>query len=120
VKTKRTTKHRGEILQQVVEASGMSVSKVTERAGYSRSSYYYHILDPELPFEIMQKYGKAMKYDFKADFPEMSESILDDDEKKYIKPTSLEQAVRQLEILREKYLALLEKYQQLIEEKIKK
>jgi hypothetical protein len=120
VKSKRTTKHRGEILQAVVDNSGLSVTAVAERTGYSRSTYYYHILDPDLPFEILQKYGKALNYDFTADFPDMSKHILEEDEKKYVKPTSLEQAVRQLEILREKYFVLLEKYQQLLEEKLKK
>ena len=107
-------------MQAAVNSSGLSVTVVAERTGYSRSTYYYHILDPELPFEILQKYGKALNYDFTADFPDMTKHILEEDEKKYIRPTNLEQAVRQLEILREKYFALLEKYQQLLEEKLKK
>jgi hypothetical protein len=120
VKSKRTTKHRGEILQAVIESSGYSIVAAAERAGYSRSSYYYHIMDPDLSFEILQKYGKAINYDFRNDFPDMSQHVLEEDDAKYIKPTNLEQAIREIDRWREKYFELLEKYGQLLEEKLKK
>jgi hypothetical protein len=120
VKRKQPTKHRGAILQAVVDKSNLSVVAAAERAGYSRSSYYYHIMDPELSFEILQRYGRALNYDFKNDFPEMSKHILEEDDAKYIKPTNLEQAVKEIEKWREKYFELLERYRQLLEEKLKK
>ena len=120
VKSKRTTKHRGEILQAAIASSGLSVIAAADRAGYSRSAYYYHIMDPELSFEILHKYGRAIHYDFRNDFPEMSYLILEDDGEKYVKPTNLEQALREIERWKEKYYSLLEKYQKLIEEKLNK
>lgn len=120
VKSKRTTKHRGEILQAAAESSGVNITVLARKAGYSRSSYYNHIMDPDLSFEILQQYGKAMKHDFTADFPEMSKHILEEDTEEYTKPVNLEQAIKLAEKWKAKYYALMEKYNQLLEEKLKK
>jgi hypothetical protein len=98
----------------------MNVIVVAKRAGYSRSSYYNHIMDPELSFEILQQYGKALKYDFTANFPDMTKHILEEEESEYSNPTTLEQALKLADHWKHKYYKLLEKYQQLLEEKLKK
>src|SRR5215216_1964680 len=120
VKSKKASPHRGEVLQTVVSDSGMSITLLVKRAGYSRSSYYNHILDPQLDLGILEQYGKVLKHDFSINFPEISNQVLHEDPEEYNKPATIEQAVKQAERWKEKYYAVLEKYHQLLEERIKK
>lgn len=106
--TKKNT-HRGEILRRVAEKHDLSIIKIAKKAGYSRGSYYNHISQPDLSFEIMQQYGKAMNYNFADDFPEMKQYVLEDPDLSYTYATTFEEAVRQREYWREKYYALLDK-----------
>ena len=113
LKSKRI--HRGEVLQNAVRNSDLSITPVTKRAGYSRGSYYHHISLPDLPYEIIDKYGKAIGHDFTEDFPEMIRSMnIAEPQVPYTSPAQLKRA---LEECREKYMRLLEKYNELLEER---
>ncbi len=107
--------HRGEILKTAVGKSGQKVEQVAKKAGYKRSTYYTHIEQPDLDLRILEKYGKAMSYDFTEEIPEMNKYILEDPPAKYI-PRTFEEAINQLGQLRDKYDQLNEKYKQLNEE----
>ncbi|HJU45716.1 MAG TPA: helix-turn-helix transcriptional regulator [Chitinophagaceae bacterium] len=106
--TKKYT-HRGEILRKVAEKHDLSIIKIAKKAGYSRGSYYNHISQSDLSFEIMQQYGKAMGYNFADDFPEMKDYVMEDPESTYIYATTFEEAVQQRDHWRNKYYSLLEK-----------
>ena len=120
VKSRKTSVHRGEVLRAAVNNSGVSITVAAKRAGYSRSSYYNHVLDPELDFSILNDYGKAIRYDFSIDFPEMEKFVVESDSEGYRTPNTLDQAIKEVEKWRQKYYSLLEKYHRLIEEKIKR
>lgn len=78
-------------------------------------------MDPDLSVEILRDYGKAMKHDFSAEVPEMNQhAFLEEHPDDYIVPTDLEQAIKQADRWKAKYYLLLEKYNQLLEEKLKK
>ena len=115
---KKTNLNRGQILAAVVEASRLNKEEVAQRAGYSRSGYYKHIANPELDFHILTAYGRAIRYDFTEEFPDMPRYIFLENEESYDSPVSLEEALRQKEGWRRKYIDLLEKYNRLIEEKL--
>jgi hypothetical protein len=114
MKTKKNIKHRGEMLQEAVLDSGMSVTMVTKKSGYSRSSYYNHINDPELPFDIMEKYGRALKHDFSDEFPELNSLRLEEEEVIYGRPDTLEKALYEYDRYRAKYITLLEEHKALL------
>ena len=120
MKSKKSFVHRGEVLQIAMKNSNLSIVEAVKRAGYSRASYYNHIMEPELSFEILKDYGKAIRYDFSVDFPEMEKFIVEDDSEGYNTPNTLDQAIKEVEKWRQKYYSLLEKYHKLIEEKIKR
>lgn len=103
-----------------VEATGLNKEKVAVKAGYSRSSYYKHIENADLDYYILMAYGKAIKHDFTEELPEMPKYLLEDPEEIYTKPVSIDEAIRQRDQWKDKYLELLEKYNKLIEEKIEK
>ena len=120
LKSKRTRLHRGQVLASVVNALRLKKEKVAIKAGYSRSSYYKHILNPDLDFHILIAYGRAMQHDFTEEFPEMPKYLLEDPEENYGKTPTLEEATRQRDHWKDKYLELLEKYNRLIEERMEK
>ena len=120
MKSKKSSIHRGEILRQAINKSGVSITVAVKRAGYSRSSYYYHIQDPNLDFETLRDYGKVIRHDFSIDIPDMEKLQVEDEREGYIKPANLEQAQKEIEKWQQKYYSLLEKHQKLLEEKIKR
>lgn len=105
--------HRGEILKNVVKNLGVATKVAAKKAGYSRSAYYKHIEDEDLSLHILLKYGKGLEYDFSKFIPEIN-SI---DYKQIGTPATLKEALKQIDMLKEKYYSLLEKYNKLLEEK---
>lgn len=117
--TRKTTKlNRGQILSTAVEATRINKEKVAVKAGYSRSSYYKHISNPNLDYHIMTAYGKAIQYDFTEQFPDMPRYMVYDPEENYHAPKSVEEALKQRDAWKDKYYELLEKYNLLMEEKL--
>jgi len=115
LKNKKTKLHRGQILATAVESTGLNKEEVASKAGYSRSSYYKHIENADLEFHILIAYGKAIRHDFTEEFPEMPKYVIEDPEESYGKTLTLEEAIRQRDIWKDKYIELLEKYNQMIE-----
>lgn len=66
-----TIVHRGEFLDIVVRRMNLNKTKLAEKAGYDRTTYYFHIKQPNLDFRILKAYGDKMPYNFAKDFPEM-------------------------------------------------
>ncbi|MBI3138035.1 MAG: helix-turn-helix domain-containing protein [Sphingobacteriales bacterium] len=111
--------NRGQILATAVEASGLKKEEAARKAGYSRSAYYKHIDSPDLDFSILIAYGKALRYDFTDDIPDMPRYLLEDPDEIYGTPENMTEAMLIISQLKNKYLELLEKYNRLIEEKWK-
>ena len=109
--------HRGELLQKVVKESGISITLLMVKIGYkTRGSFYAHINDPELSFDILFKYGKALHYNFGEHFAEMFDLYVQDSSADYKKePLSLDHALVVIEKLKEQHYNLLVKYEQLLE-----
>jgi hypothetical protein len=108
LKSKKTSIHRGRVLSEAVKQSNFTKEEAAKRARYSRSSYYKHITNPDLPFNILTRYGKAIRYDFRGDIPEMPSYVLEESPDSYKKITSLEEAMAAIEYWKDKYLKLLE------------
>ena len=120
VTKKKTRLNRGQVLAAAVQASGLGKEEAARKAGYTRSAYYKHIENPNLDDHILIAYGKAIKYDFTAEFPEMPKYVLEEPEEAYGKPKSIEEAIKMIELWKHKYLELLEKYNGLIEERMER
>jgi AcrR family transcriptional regulator len=116
LKTKGKHIHRGEVLQVAVRKHKLKITQVVKKLGISRGTFYNHVEDPNLSFEILERYGKALGYDFTADIPEMAKYTFEEPSEIYGQPSTLEEAIKQGEYWKNKYIALLEKHQRLIEE----
>lgn len=115
---KKTKLNRGQVLAAAVEASGLGKEEVANKAGYTRSAYYKHIENPNLDYHILISYGRAIRYDFTEEFPDMPKYMMEEPDEVYGKPKTLEEAMKLTDIWKNKYLELLEKYNRLIEEKM--
>ncbi|WP_257666773.1 hypothetical protein [Parapedobacter tibetensis] len=49
----------------------LNKTKLAKSAGFDRTTYYYHIKQPNLDFSILKAYGDKMPYNFAKDLPEM-------------------------------------------------
>lgn len=109
------SKHRGEIVEKVVRASNMSLTKISKQIGYDRSSMYNFFENPDLPFDIILLIGKAIKHDFRIEFPELfiqdPADIVSEPEPKYL---ALNDCLREKEEWRNKYYTLLEEHTTLL------
>lgn len=117
MKTKNRNIHRGEILEAIVKRSHLTITEIVKRAGYSRSSYYSHIENLQLPYDILEVYGRILNYDFTDHFPDMIKYVSFTTPKEEI---TLDRAIRERDQWKDKYVNLLEKYNSLVEEKMKK
>jgi hypothetical protein len=107
--TKQGKIHRGEILDAAVRNSSFSITAVAKKLKISRRSYYNHIADPNLSWDQLEEYGKALKYDFSQDIPEMKKYVFEEPEARYgRKPENLEQALQHIDYWKAKYYQLLE------------
>ena len=91
---------------------------VAQKAGYKRVTYYTHTKKEDLSFAILNKYARALGYDFSDDIPGMNSFVVQEEDHAYKKnPATLKEALQQRDHWRDKYYELLEKYQKLLEEK---
>lgn len=107
--------HHGETLKAAVKRSGQKVEIVAKKAGYSRSTFYTHIKEPNLDWRILERYGIALQYDFTEDIPGLNKYALQEPYIRYT-PRTFEEAIKQLDEARNKYEQLNDQYKQLIEE----
>ncbi|HEX5153124.1 MAG TPA: hypothetical protein VFW07_16855 [Parafilimonas sp.] len=111
--------HRGEILRQVADESDFSVTQIVKRAGYkTRRSFYTHVEDSDLSFEILEKYGRALNHNFREDFPSMPEYSLEETPPPPYKskPKTLEEAFEVIDYWRSRFYDELEKNNNLLEQ----
>ena len=108
-------KDRGQALSVQVQKDGRTREQIARKAGYSRSAYYKHIKDPQLEYHILTKYGIVLGFDFSIQFPDMPKYAIaqDPEEMIYGKPTNMEDAYRIIDLWREKYIRLSDKYNSL-------
>ena len=98
--------HRGALLERVVKSSAMPVKQVVSAMHLSRMSFYNHVKDKDLPREVLHEYGRSLCYDFSRDLTDIREI----DHILSIEPSTLEEAIRQMEAWRERFYQLVEEF----------
>jgi predicted transcriptional regulator len=64
-------KHRGEIVEKAIRQSGVKITQIAKEIGYNRKSIYDFFDNANLSLDVIVEIGKAIKYDFRKDFPEL-------------------------------------------------
>jgi len=113
-------KHRGEIIEKVVRESGIPISIIAKSLKKSRQFVYNIFGNPNVPVDIIVLIGKITHHDFSQEFKDLivapkkykvvpsTETLNEDDQN------------NDANHWRTKYLEVLEKYNQLLQEIVKK
>jgi len=119
--------HQGEIVQEAIKNSGISITRIVEELGITRPTIYRKFKDDTLDAKFVRKIGEIIGHDFAQDFtmPEQSSlPFVSLTPKSYVtshvtpRVTSTQtpdlDVSSQLLTLQTKYIALLEAYNELL------
>ncbi|MDO7884855.1 helix-turn-helix domain-containing protein [Hymenobacter cheonanensis] len=119
--------HQGEILQEAIKSSGISITRIVEELGITRPTIYRKFKEDTLDANFVKSVGQIIGHDFSQDFttaqqstlpfvtPIVRQSVTNNVTPRVtplIKPDS--DAASQLLALQTKYIALLEAYNELL------
>ncbi len=105
--------HRGEIIKIAVYKSGISISELAKRLGKSRRWMYLMFENNTVSLDIVLQIGKIIHYDFSEEIKEFSPSQNGLNELS----TSFEKEESNAEFWKNKYLKLLEEYNELLKKR---
>ncbi len=119
--------HQGEIVQEAIKNSGISITRIVEELGITRPTIYRKFKDDTLDVSFVRKIGEIIGHDFAQDFtmPEQHTLSFVTSTPKTSVTASVTPRVtpaqladsdlsRQLLALQTKYIALLEAYNELL------
>jgi transcriptional regulator with XRE-family HTH domain len=119
--------HQGEILQEAIKNSGISITRIVEELGITRPTIYRKFKEETVDYNFVKKIADIINHDFSNDFTAIQQSVLP-----FVTPvprpavtTHVTPRVtptqntdsdpsKQLLILQSKYIALLEAYNELL------
>lgn len=119
--------HQGEILQEAIKNSGISITKIVDELGITRPTIYRKFKDETLDGNFVNAVSKIIGHDFSNDFTLAQQSSLpftNSVTRAVVTPTvsprvsqpdtSDKDLNKQLLALQSKYIALLEAYNELL------
>lgn len=103
-------KHQGEILEKAVRESGVKISVIAKKTGYSRSHLYNLFSLTKIPIDVFLQIGKIIHHDFSSSIKEVN------------KLTSIKtpDTIAEEQTWKEKYFQLLEEHNLLLKKEFKK
>lgn len=127
----KTTLHRGEVIREAIKASGVAVGVVAEKLGVSRKTLYNKFKETGIPYSFILKLGEVIHHDFSEEFPHLSKNAKKEPAPQPSQntnlllpfdvvpsPTPAPENLRDCEAdllqLQRKYIALLEKFNELL------
>jgi plasmid maintenance system antidote protein VapI len=96
--------HRGEIIENAVRQSGVSITKLAQRLGKSRRTMYNIFHDRDVPTELIFDISKIINYDFGKEFYTYGQNFL----------PSHKLSEQDADYWKNKYLRLLEEHNELL------
>ncbi|WP_155833104.1 helix-turn-helix domain-containing protein [Hymenobacter swuensis] len=123
--------HQGEILQEVIKNSGISITRIVDELGITRPTIYRKFKDETLDYNFVKRIGEIIGHDFSQDFTSLHQvvlpfsvtpvshgvSVMSDKgvtHKSTVTPMIESDSLKQLMQLQQKYIALLEAYNELL------
>jgi plasmid maintenance system antidote protein VapI len=119
--------HQGEILQEAIKRSGISITRIVEELGITRPTIYRKFKEETLDANFVTSIGQIIGHDFSEDFTIAQQSSLPfvtQTVRASVTPTVTPRvtvapkvdsdAVSQLLALQTKYISLLEAYNELL------
>lgn len=119
--------HQGEILQETIKNSGISITRIVDGLGITRPTIYRKFKEETLDYAFVKRIGDIIGHDFSGDFTSLQQAALSFvTNKPDVTPVQsvtsrnmvLQQqepdCAKQLLTLQSKYIALLESYNELL------
>jgi hypothetical protein len=119
--------HQGEILQEAIKNSGISITRIVDELGITRPTIYRKFKEDTLDYNFVKKVGDIIGHDFSVDFTPVQQGVLplvSQPVTSFVqqsvtpKVSTLQNVdsdpVKQLLALQTKYIALLEAYNELL------
>ncbi len=119
--------HQGEILQEAIKRSGISITRIVEELGITRPTIYRKFKEEALDANFVTSVGQIIGHNFSEDFtiaPQSSLPFVTQQPRTHVTqsvtprvtnvPKADADAVGQLLVLQTKYIALLEAYNELL------
>ncbi len=119
--------HQGEILQEAIKNSGISITRIVDELGITRPTIYRKFKDDTLDAGFVTRVGEIINHDFSQDFTSVQQSVLPfvtlpaknnvtNTVTRSVTPAlaSDSDPVKALLTLQTKYIALLEAYNELL------
>ena len=104
--------HKGQVIEKAVRETGISITQLAKKVNKSRQWVYNVFNSQQVPLDVVLEIGKAIHYDFSKDFKQLKTyatandlNVLEENNTDYWK---------------QKYIQLLEEYNQLLKKKSKK
>lgn len=127
----KVTVHRGEVIRDAIKASGVAVGVVAEKLGVSRKTLYNKFKETGIPYSFILRLGEVIHHDFSEEFPHLGKNVkkeaspqqpqnaslllpFDAAPPETPAPESLHDCEAELLQLQRKYIALLEKFNELL------
>ena len=119
--------HQGEILQEAIKSSGISITRIVDELGITRPTIYRKFKEETIDYGFVKKVGDIINHDFSQDFTTVQQSSIP-----FVTPatrpivtSSVTSRVtpaqnidsdpfKQLSLLQTKYISLLEAYNELL------
>ena len=119
--------HQGEILQEAIKNSGISITRIVEELGITRPTIYRKFKEETVEYSFVKRVGEIINHDFSNDFtnsqqitlPFVTNSvktpILNNVTPRVTQVLNTDSdPAKQLFALQSKYIALLEAYNELL------
>ena len=119
--------HQGEILQEAIKHSGISITRIVEELGITRPTIYRKFKEETVDYSFVKKVGLIINHDFSSSFTISQQealSFVTSTVKQSVTPSVTSRTMssqsadldpsRQLLALQVKYIALLEAYNELL------
>lgn len=66
--------HQGEILQDAIKNSGISITRIVEELGITRPTIYRKFKEEQIDYNFVKKVGDIINHDFSLDFTSNQQS----------------------------------------------
>lgn len=110
--------HKGEIIEKAIRQSGYSITKLAKKLGKSARWMYYMFESSNVSIDHILEIGEILHHDFSNEIKELKKyKVLNEIQAIKDSETSYKSKHEELEYWKNKYLALLEKHNQLLLEK---
>jgi hypothetical protein len=119
--------HQGEILQEAIKNSGISITRIVDELGITRPTIYRKFKEETIDYSFVKRIGDIINHDFSNDFTPVQQSslpfvttvqkpVVTNSVTPRVTQTQLidSDPAKQLLLLQAKYIALLEAYNELL------